>query len=72
MSGEFRYEPADANDTVAQGFLTSFVQSGDVLPLIVKGDGESSPFASLQPALEGITLTTSVTGAHQTLRGNRY
>ena len=62
IAGEFHYEPADVNDTVAESFLTSFVQSGDVLPLTVQGDGSSSPFASLNPALEGVTLQTSVTG----------
>lgn len=62
MKGEFHYEPADANDTVAQSFLTDFVQTGDSLPLDVKGDAASSPFASLQPALEGISLSSSVTG----------
>ncbi|KIJ67573.1 hypothetical protein HYDPIDRAFT_180379 [Hydnomerulius pinastri MD-312] len=62
MAGEFHYEPANANDTVAEGFLTSFVQGGDVLPLTVKGDASSSPFASLGPALEGVTLQSSVTG----------
>ncbi|KAF8840051.1 hypothetical protein BDN67DRAFT_1054007 [Paxillus ammoniavirescens] len=62
MAGEFHYEPADANDTVAQSFLTSFVQGDSVLPLTVKGDSASSPFASLEPALEGVTLQTSVTG----------
>lgn len=62
MAGEFHYEPADANDTVAESFLTSFVQSGDVLPLTVQGDSASSPFTSLNPALEGVMLQTSVTG----------
>ncbi|KAL4074292.1 hypothetical protein J3A83DRAFT_4234939 [Scleroderma citrinum] len=62
MKGEFRYEPADMNDTAAQAFLTDFVQSGDTIPLIAKGDAASSPFASLQPALEGVSLSTSVTG----------
>lgn len=62
MAGEFHYEPADANDTVAESFLTSFVQSGDDLALTVQGDGASSPFASLNPALEGVILHTSVTG----------
>lgn len=62
MAGEFLYEPADANDTVAESFLTDFVQSDKVLPLTVKGDSSSSPYASLNPALEGVTLQTSVTG----------
>ncbi|KAH7926942.1 hypothetical protein BV22DRAFT_1007914 [Leucogyrophana mollusca] len=62
MPAEFQYEPENANDTVAQGFLTSFVQGSDELPLTIKGDAASSPFASLQPALEGVTLATSVKG----------
>lgn len=62
MQGEFQYEPADANDTVSQSFLTSFIQSGDILPLSVKGDATSTPFTSLQLTLEGVTLSTSVTG----------
>lgn len=64
IAGEFQYEPADANDTVAESFLTSFVQSRNVLPLIVQGDSASSPFTSLNPALEGVKLQTSVTGAY--------
>ncbi|KAI6169518.1 hypothetical protein EDD17DRAFT_1748665 [Pisolithus thermaeus] len=62
MQGEFQYEPADASDTVSQSFLTSFIQSGDILPLSVKGDATSTPFTSLQLTLEGVTLSTSVTG----------
>ena len=64
MAGEFHYEPADANDTTAESFLTNFVQSGNVLPLTVQGDGASSPFTSLNPALEGVTLQTSVAGGY--------
>jgi len=48
--------------SVPQGFLTSFLQTGDNIPLTIQGDSASTPFASLQPALEGVTLTTSVTG----------
>ncbi|KAG1742190.1 hypothetical protein EDB19DRAFT_1702736 [Suillus lakei] len=62
MPGEFQYEPANPNDTVAEAFLTSFLQTGNSLPLTIQGDSASTPFASLQPALEGVTLTTSVTG----------
>lgn len=62
MQGESQYEPADANDTVSQSFSTSFIQSGGILPLSVKGDVASAPLTSLQPALEGVTLSTSVTG----------
>lgn len=72
MKGEFHYEPADANDTVAQSFLTDFVQTGDNLPLDVKGDAASSPFASLQPALEGISLSSSVTGTSFCMVLTRY
>ncbi|KAA1471743.1 hypothetical protein DENSPDRAFT_133322 [Dentipellis sp. KUC8613] len=57
---EFHYEPADANDTVAQGFLSDFLQTGDALALDIKGDGSSSPYGSLGPALSGIHLTTSL------------
>lgn len=72
------YFPANANDTTAevcqntmlslalltfeQSFLTDFLQTGDDLPLTIKGDSGSSPFASLQPALEGVSISTSVKG----------
>ncbi|KAF7983257.1 hypothetical protein HWV62_22882 [Athelia sp. TMB] len=59
---EFLYEPADANDTTAQAFLTQFLQTSDTIPLTVQGDSASTPYGSLQPALEGVTLQTSVTG----------
>ncbi|KIK27917.1 hypothetical protein PISMIDRAFT_91829, partial [Pisolithus microcarpus 441] len=49
------------NDTVSQSFSTSFIRSGGILPPSVKGDVASAPFTSLQPALEGVTLSTSVT-----------
>lgn len=59
---EFRYYPSDANDTVAQSFLTRFLQTSDTIPLTVQGDAASTPFDSLQPALEGISLSTSISG----------
>ncbi|KAG2078952.1 hypothetical protein BDR04DRAFT_1124058 [Suillus decipiens] len=62
MPGEFHYEPANPNDTIAEAFLTSFLQTGNDLSITIQGDSASTPFASLQPALEGLTLTTSVTG----------
>ena len=58
----FEYMPSDTNNTIAQSFLTSVLQSSDVLPLTVQGDAASSPYGSLQPALEGLTLQTSITG----------
>ena len=62
ISTEFRYAPNDANDTTAQAFLTEFLQTDDTIPLTIKGDGDSSPFASLVPALEGAEITTSLKG----------
>lgn len=62
IPGEFHYEPANPNDTIAEAFITSFLQTGNSLPITIKGDSASTPFASLQPALEGVTLMTSVTG----------
>lgn len=62
VATEFHYEPDNANDTTAQGFLTQFIQTGNNLDLTIDGDGQSSPFASLQPALDGVTLETSITG----------
>ncbi|KAI0063538.1 hypothetical protein BV25DRAFT_1915044 [Artomyces pyxidatus] len=62
VDAEFHYAPDNANDTVAQGFLTEFLQTGNSLPVTIKGDSSSSPFASLVPALEGITLSTSLQG----------
>ncbi|TBU46075.1 hypothetical protein BD309DRAFT_663805 [Dichomitus squalens] len=62
LSTEFRYAPNDANDTTAQAFLTEFLQTGDTIPLSIKGDGDSSPFASLVPGLEGAGITTNLKG----------
>ncbi|OBZ73242.1 hypothetical protein A0H81_06855 [Grifola frondosa] len=62
VATEFHYAPNDANDTTAQSFLTDFLQTGDTLPLQIKGDVSSSPFGSLQSALEGVELTTSLQG----------
>ncbi|THH12496.1 hypothetical protein EW146_g7640 [Bondarzewia mesenterica] len=62
VATEFRYAPADANDTTAQSFINRFLQSSDELPLEIRGDSGSSPFVSLQPGLEGIHLSTSLQG----------
>ncbi|KAF5351977.1 hypothetical protein D9756_007389 [Leucocoprinus leucothites] len=59
---EFHYEPDNANDTTAQGFLTQFIQSGDTLDLTIKGDAQSTPFESLQAAMSGLTLSTQIPG----------
>ncbi|KAH9061225.1 hypothetical protein EDB87DRAFT_404186 [Lactarius vividus] len=62
VATEFHYEPDNANGTTAQSFLSQFLQSGDALPLSIKGDQSSSPYSSLVPALEGVSLTTSLAG----------
>ncbi|KAH9038716.1 hypothetical protein EDB85DRAFT_2072661 [Lactarius pseudohatsudake] len=62
VATEFHYEPDNTNDTTAQSFLSQFLQSGDALPLSIKGDQSSSPYSSLVPALEGVSLTTSLAG----------
>ena len=46
----------------AQGFLTSFLTTGDDLELSIKGDSDSTPFASLSTALEGVSLSGSIKG----------
>ncbi|KAJ7209536.1 hypothetical protein GGX14DRAFT_451849 [Mycena pura] len=61
----FHYQPADANDTVAQSFLTSFIQGDSSLDLTIEGDLQSSPFASLAPALSSLVLTTSLQGLNE-------
>jgi len=65
ISAEFHYEPEDANDTVAQGFLTSFIQTDNQLDLTIQGDSTSSPFASLQPALSNLKLSTRLDALNQ-------
>ncbi|RPD52770.1 hypothetical protein L227DRAFT_646291 [Lentinus tigrinus ALCF2SS1-6] len=62
MPTEFHYQPNEANDTTAQAFLADFLQTGDDIALTIKGDGDSSPFASLVPALEGVGISTSLKG----------
>lgn len=45
-----------------QSFLSQFIQTGDALDLTILGDSDSTPFASLQAALSGLKLSTSLTG----------
>ncbi|PPQ89568.1 hypothetical protein CVT25_012240 [Psilocybe cyanescens] len=59
---EFHYQPANANDTIAQSFLSQFLQTGDSIGLAIQGDANSSPFPSLSPALAGLQLSTQLTG----------
>ncbi|KAH9835153.1 uncharacterized protein C8Q71DRAFT_764402 [Rhodofomes roseus] len=62
IASEFHYEPQDANDTTAQAFLESFLTTGDSLALSIKGDSDSTSFGSLVTALEGVSLSSSITG----------
>lgn len=62
IATEFHYQPADANDTTAQSFLTEFLQTGDTLALSIHGDQGSSPFPSLSPGLANLVLASSLTG----------
>ncbi|TDL25981.1 hypothetical protein BD410DRAFT_895443 [Rickenella mellea] len=62
IQSEFHYAPPNANDTVAQSFLTKFLTSGDNIPLTIKGDAASTPFQSLQPAFEGLSLAATLPG----------
>lgn len=64
IPAEFHYEPDNANDTVAQSFLSDFIQTGEILPLLINGDSSSSPFPSLVEALEGVSLSTKLNGTH--------
>jgi hypothetical protein len=65
IPAEFHYHPDDVNDTIAQSFLSEFIQTGDALPLSINGDSSSSAYPSLVPALEGISLSTSLTGTSE-------
>ncbi|KAI0049858.1 hypothetical protein FA95DRAFT_1604022 [Auriscalpium vulgare] len=62
VPSHFHYQPDNANDTTAQSFLSDFLQSDKTLPLTIKGDSESSPYGSLIPALEGVSLSSSLQG----------
>ena len=54
--------PNDANDTTAQAFLTEYITTGDTIDLTIQGDSASTPYESLQQALEGVKIATSLTG----------
>ncbi|KAF5386260.1 hypothetical protein D9615_002421 [Tricholomella constricta] len=62
---EFHYQPDNANDTIAQAFLSQFIQTDDQLDLTIHGDQNSSPFPSLSPGLAQLQLTTSLKGLNQ-------
>lgn len=48
--------------TLYQDFLSSFIQGNEPIPLTIKGDTASTPMTSLQPALQGLHLSTSLAG----------
>ncbi|KAF8626824.1 hypothetical protein AX15_004657 [Amanita polypyramis BW_CC] len=62
IATEFHYQPGNANDTVAQSFLTRFIQTQDDIPLSIDGDFQSSPYESLQLALAGLHISTGLRG----------
>ncbi|PVF99379.1 hypothetical protein CPB86DRAFT_293734 [Serendipita vermifera] len=62
LDAEFRYQPADANDTVAQSFLQAYLEQGGSVPVTIRGDSHSSEYDSLVPALEQTTLSSGVPG----------
>ncbi|KAG8787307.1 hypothetical protein FRB91_009037 [Serendipita sp. 411] len=62
LDAEFRYHPANANDTVAQTFLQSYLEQGGAVPITIHGDAKSASFDSLVPALQQTSLSSSVPG----------
>lgn len=62
LDAEFRYHPANANDTVAQGFLQAYLEQGGAIPITIHGDAKSASFDSLVPALEQTSLSSGVPG----------
>jgi hypothetical protein len=68
----FQYEPANANDSTAQSFITNFLTSTDSLPLSIIGDSTSTPIESLQEALTGLNLTSSLQGEIEFFARRRY
>jgi hypothetical protein len=55
---------------MAQSFITQYISSSGDIPVTVQGDASSSPYASLQPALEGIKLSSSIKGIGKQLVSN--
>ena len=62
MQTQFHYKLNNANDTTTQSFLAGLPATGDALDLTITGDSSSSSFASLEEALEGVEIDTSLTG----------
>ncbi|KAG8833980.1 hypothetical protein FRC17_009762 [Serendipita sp. 399] len=62
LAAEFRYHPANANDTVAQSFLQTYLEQGGAVPITIHGDAKSASFDSLVPALQQTSLSSGVPG----------
>lgn len=54
--------PSDANDTVAQGFLSDFLLTGQDLPVTIHGDEASTPYGSLAVAMSHLVIASKITG----------
>jgi hypothetical protein len=57
------------NSCFLQLFLSTFLGTKSSIPLTIQGDSSSSPFPSLDPALEALVLQTSVQGESACTRG---
>ncbi|KAL1718757.1 hypothetical protein EV715DRAFT_290908 [Schizophyllum commune] len=62
---EFRYMPDDANDTKAMDFLNQFITTEGPLAVTIDGDTQSTPHESLATALDGIQISSAITGLNK-------
>ncbi|KAL1735691.1 hypothetical protein EV714DRAFT_280260 [Schizophyllum commune] len=62
---EFRYMPDDANDTKAMDFLNEFITTEGPLAVTIDGDTQSTPHESLATALDGIQISSAITGLNK-------
>ncbi|CAD6924941.1 unnamed protein product [Tilletia controversa] len=72
VSTKFRYSPSDSNNTIAQELIQAYIQpqGGKGPPIttdvdikgIANADPALTPYASLEPAIEGLSLKTSIKG----------
>lgn len=64
IQGYLHYAPPNP---LFSDVLTEFLQrpaygSSDPIPIVISGDGQSSPYASLIEALEGVTIAATFNG----------
>lgn len=64
---EFHYQPADPGNQAAEALLTAYLETTGNISIRVQGYGESSPYGSLEAALDPIYLDTSFPGLGQPL-----